>query len=766
MAPQTSKRKYSDAAEALAANSGCLSKVIKLNYGQPPGIMKGLGWNHSSEPHEHRESSSVFASISTDVRKEGPRNDEAPRTAHAVDESVDAGGSNFPPSRHNLSMSTITNKEGAEVNVQGPAMNSGSPILEQQDFLQSSDEMSEEELVAFNMMDEGRNWSDIREAWKLQTGDDTSPSSFSKRYHRRKKTVPELREGDGRRLLAAVKKVEERHKREKWHLVTRVMSLAGAAPYPEGFVRNEYKKLVHNPRKATDRSTSDLKIGQQLSSKDSSSEHIDKSGPSHATAHRPDDVNSEPVPSSILNGPVRVPLDPAETQSGADAPAERIGSVAGICESTVRPTQVGSTSNLGPSDCAIGHNSTSTSDRLPKSVANVFDVIPRADEPCNGSAEAVMIDQWRSNSDTHHGSITTPHGLNPEREMPPEAPPRQKPVETKAPQRGDTSEQEVRPHSALRYHESTRFKVPSVTSTMLTTPMSSLQKADIPATKDHLQYAISIEKLDGTRQTNVDDQNYQDTARMGEMCNTNISSKPKPPLILDRPTLPSSIVFGQAYRPLCSAPVPIGNLSDDKQATATSATSIPPRGFETPPPVVFPQAEKLASETPSTEGKRGRGRPRKVVTGTPDTPSKSSKKSSGPKAHRSEAMVAAWARRKARAANGIYNGSLKSLSKLKTASDTTPKGKSASTFAAEILAAAAAQADATPTREPQEVAANAANVHHESRANESVDLLTGKSMFAQHYGGQPNLAQPDGQPPGKKIVRRSTNISRPFGTAD
>ena len=92
-------------------------------------------------------------------------------------------------------------------------------------------------------------------------------------------------------------------------------------------------------------------------------------------------------------------------------------------------------------------------------------------------------------------------------------------------------------------------------------------------------------------------------------------------------------------------------------------------------------------------------------------------------------MKAAWARRKAREADKRHSTS----SKTKSVKPKSEHGDSAGTYAAQILAAAAARTSATPTPGPQHSVSGAVDARPKPDDDEPRDLLTGKTMYEQHY---------------------------------
>ena len=202
---------------------------------------------------------------------------------------------------------------------------------------------------------------------------------------------------------------------------------------------------------------------------------------------------------------------------------------------------------------------------------------------------------------------------------------------------------------------------------------------------------------------------------------------------------------------------------------AIAASQTPSRELETRAAPSNPQPES----TPTSTTKRGPGRPRKDASITPPKPAPSSRGPPTKKTDldRSEIMRAAWARRKARESKGDFNGPQESSpgdvsQNQSTGSKNTMSDSYAASFAAQVLAAAAAQESATPTPAPQGDA-NITTVKQEPRTHvESVDVLTGENMWAQHLRDTSSSAQPPQEqqqhspgPRAKKIVRRSHNFN-------
>lgn len=216
------------------------------------------------------------------------------------------------------------------------------------------------------------------------------------------------------------------------------------------------------------------------------------------------------------------------------------------------------------------------------------------------------------------------------------------------------------------------------------------------------------------------------------------------------------------------APAP-SQTSPTNEASATPAVSAAPtRAFETPPPAITTSQDG----TPSTRSRRGRppgskNRPKYQVrregssmspsqTTTPVSGQKGHKKSAETKAAQSAAMKAAWKRRKEKETNGQRDSSPKPS----TGAGQSFVGSLTATFAADILAAAAANTNTASTLAPPSPRTSAPPTGPDPLDDEAVDLLTGESMFAQHHDDPPPARFP-GPPPAKKIVRRSI-ASRPI----
>lgn len=201
-------------------------------------------------------------------------------------------------------------------------------------------------------------------------------------------------------------------------------------------------------------------------------------------------------------------------------------------------------------------------------------------------------------------------------------------------------------------------------------------------------------------------------------------------------------------------------------AEPSAASITPTRAMNTPTRVTT----STPIEAPNTRSRRGRpfgsrNKEKSEIIGEGSSMSPSQKtsgsgreghfRSAESKAAQSASMKATWARRKERGLNGRKGSS----SKPSTVGKKSMTGSSAATFAAEILAAAAARHDSTPTPAPQTAEESAPYSIPEPSIDEPVDLLTGETMFAQHYD-DPTVAKIPRPPPAKKIVRRSIN-SRP-----
>ena len=242
--------------------------------------------------------------------------------------------------------------------------------------------------------------------------------------------------------------------------------------------------------------------------------------------------------------------------------------------------------------------------------------------------------------------------------------------------------------------------------------------------------------------------------------------------------------FPSIFRTPTVSPLPIHPVSPHESTEArsdgspyTSAVTQPfsaavnlqhsSRFLETPAPAHAAISESM--ETPKTETKRGPGRPRKESSDMSKSPSQVRKLGSRtPNPKISAAMTASWARRKENKRN--EHGSM--LPKLEGTAPTRPNPKdpgSAAQYAAQILAVADAQETGTPTPASAAKHKNALAIKSEAQDNESRDLLTGETMFAQHYDDAPlpqpirGLAPPKSK---KKIVRWCHNVFPQHTNAD
>lgn len=210
---------------------------------------------------------------------------------------------------------------------------------------------------------------------------------------------------------------------------------------------------------------------------------------------------------------------------------------------------------------------------------------------------------------------------------------------------------------------------------------------------------------------------------------------------------------------------PSQNPPVTKASVSPAVSAALAKAFETPPPATITSQDG----TPTTGSRRGRPRgsknkPKYQVpgdessispsqVGTPVSGQKRHFKSAETKAAQSAAMKAAWKRRKEKGTDGWKGG----VPKPSTTGGQSFVDTITATFAADILAAAAASTEAVSTLAPQSTRASVIPTSPNPLDDEPVDLLTGESMFARHYDDPP----PNpflGPPPAKKIVRRSTTL--------
>ena len=244
------------------------------------------------------------------------------------------------------------------------------------------------------------------------------------------------------------------------------------------------------------------------------------------------------------------------------------------------------------------------------------------------------------------------------------------------------------------------------------------------------------------------------------------------PSILRTPTVSPLSVHPASHResaearsnasPYTSVP-PMETSAVTKRLSNAENLQPPSRILETPAPVAITQS----IETPMTETKRGRGRPRKESSDMSKSPSQVRKLGSRtPNAKISAAMTASWARRKAK----IGHGDVRPKSKAIAPTRANPKDpSSAAQYAAQILAAADAKETGAPTRASAANKRNTMAVKPELQDDGPRDLLTGETMFAQHYDDPPppvpirGLAPPKSK---KTIVRWCHNVFPQHENAD
>jgi len=342
--------------------------------------------------------------------------------------------------------------------------------------------------------------------------------------------------------------------------------------------------------------------------------------------------------------------------------------------------------------------------------------------------------------------------------------PYQKPPELQAPLPCESTQQQS-PLQSIEVETQDKALTPNNVTDSFAADGGSLGRPKKPVTTNQLMYMLRHRILNDANRSKTWDviaREYGVTATLAEI--SVALEQAGCPSIFNTPEPPTHAKFA-ASTPSTDpnthlsshAPVPSGQTPPVTEPSATPAISTASaRAFEPP----------NSYETPNTRAKRGRplgskNKPQDQVqaeefsispsqTKTPVSGQKGHVKSGASKAAQSAAMKAVWKRRKEKGTNGHHGGSPKPS----TVARHSLVGSPAATFAAEILAAAAANTNPTPTPAPPATTASTSSARPKPLDDEPVDLLTGESMFAQHYDDPPPAQLPL-PPPAKKVVRRS-----------
>jgi len=692
--------------------------------------------------------------------------------------------------------------------------------------------LHEADRLLFRMRTAGSTWLEIRQEWKLLTGQDIASMPLANRYSRLVANMQDHLENNDALLLAAVEEVRTNFKREQWQLVSEAMTRRGAAGSPKDLCRQKYKELVRvspgsrtakpSQREMTESSPStqdtneftaatnpkhvesalengienNLSAGATVQAEGleinrEPSKLIEKHAPSQPDNTKPgslltnaivvDDSDGRPIASSGLPKSLGAGCNNHELQVGLSRPATAPPKATGA---TITTSRIGSATNRGPARFASLHKST-VSDLFTKS-KNTVNPSSNAMNMAQGFGNLVPDQACLSDRHLHYNSHQAPASTRqlmakqqePRQQNAPQQqyrPSELSPLPTStgqqhsSPQVPRSSElplspnllhnstqnphaalegasQEGRsadPHSPLQSIEVPPQPEASVPTSVADAPVVDGQTQGKPETqiseqqlKEMLSHRIGnaasqskpwdvIAQECGVTATRREILNAYEKARYSSILHTSTEDR------ISSNCVP--LKESEKAKPSTYPSMPSSELSIDPRISVPAvASGEPARAPETPGPRNAPQIQ----ETPPS--RRKRGRPPKSSPGTPSTaatpPSKTQKRPNWPEARKQQqslAMKQAWARRKAREASDV-NVQPTVSTKPSTVTKTSSTSGSNATFAAQILAAAAARTSSTPTPAPQAEPANPAAAKADPLDDEPRDLLSGKTMFELH----------------------------------
>lgn len=683
----------------------------------------------------------------------------------------------------------------------------------------SWDQAHEADLTLFRMRKGMRDWLEICYTWKQITGQDVRPATLASRYERLKTETQDSLDHNDTLLLAAVEEITAEFQRQKWQLVSEAMERRTATGYPKDLCRQKYETLLRIAPNATARITEDSLQGQGIYAMGQSSgkeladryekaiESYESMGGTSATlsawglaasnealktqhSGNHTSSNTDAVkPGSLLTNAIVV----EDSDANSSTPLSRTASA------TTTASRVGSATNRGPArftsvprsttDNAVGKSAKTSNPTNTALSFQGFGILKKSGPQISNEslhynarqAPTPLVDRMaKQQVGAHPPSQQQGHPPQPPSIPPPsyQYPFPQPPIPyglpfqqapayntvgyqtPSAPQStlpAQPTQQEL-PVQSNEGHPQDKLNTPLPTNASLTVKKHPGGRPKKPVTKDLLSRMIKHKNTNEANQSKPWDVIARElgaTATPKEISDAlneaGISHSSND--VSENGFTDMGLHSSPDAAILSAETATVTNPGDVAPAAATSATSA--RAPETPAPAGTDQNEN----TPST--RRTRRRPPKHLSETPSaavrSPSQtqnSSKKT--PNSKQSEAMKAAWARRKAREATGWNVGPQKPS----TITRDSLNGDSAAAFAAQVLAAAAAHTNATPTPAPQAGQAGTVAAGREPQDDEPRDLLTGETMYAQHQDEEPP-ASPHGSPkPKKKIVRRSHTFVR------
>ncbi len=624
---------------------------------------------------------------------------------------------------------------------------------------------------ASTMDSKGRNWDEIGITRKEDTGQETPCVVILNTYDRPHLNAQILEERDSERLLTAVEEIQALFRREEWQLVKNAMIRAGAAEYSKGFLQKQYQKLAR-----------DLRTTKTLGSQTENYKGLVSIEESPLT-------NGATVaglsPVKPMHTPLRLRL--IETVHTRTHPSP-LGTTS---------SRVGSATNSEPARLTASHKA--TNDDTTRKQNN--DLNPSSDPAKSGPGMPSIVAPSRL-----FGILVNEETLQCTKVQQRTAVQRNPSAENGFPQIESRPERAPNlfglsvgeaPSKPLPYHKPSdiqaRLQREGTQQQSPNQPFEAEPKLEA-ATSDNVVGAFSPHgKLSEVRKDQVTTDQLMDMVKYRNLNEANQSKAwddvahecgltatlADIAVAFEQAGFPRLISTLETLRSAENAAIPSLTKFDTRvssQAPAprnqtppgTGVAAAPARAFETPDPAIIPGKDG----TPSTRSRRGRppgsrNKSKFEYRGGESSmsPSQTQLPASGQKCHvrsaeakaaQSAAMKAAWKRRKEKGTNGRQVGSPMPS----TTAGQSFVDRSTATFAADILTAAAAITKAASSFEPRFTKTSTPPIKPDPLEDEPADLLTGESVFAQHYDDPPPAPHP-GPPPAKRIVRRSI-ASRPM----